>query len=149
MEKLTRRNFFKSSALTLLAIPVFGKAMGLLNRAYAFVRDDSNIDKQGYLHDGSGEIKGKDAEETKKAKAAHEKHVEKLNGYLKEIKKEDSKILPQCKTCMQFRKDESDGYGECPMVLATGKADGKFVYKDGWCKVWTISNDKVKKEAGA
>jgi hypothetical protein len=139
MEKLTRRKFFKSSTLTLLALPIFGKAMGLFNKAYAFARNDSAIDKQGYVHDGTGEVKD----------PAHAKHVTKIKDYLKEIKKESDSMKPLCHNCMQFKKVESDGYGECAMVMATGKADGKFVYKDGWCKVWTIAKDKVKKEAGA
>lgn len=137
MEKLTRRKFFKSSAFTLLALPIFGKAMGLFNKAYAFARNDSGIDKQGYIHDATGEVKD----------PTHAKHVTKIADYLKEIKKESASIKPQCENCMQFKKAESDGYGECAMVMATGKADGKFVYKTGWCKVWTISKEKVKKLA--
>ena len=138
MEKLTRRKFFKSSALTLVAIPVLGKALGLFNKAYAFVRDDSAIKLQGYVHDSA-----------KADKTAYDKHMGKVTEYLAEVKKTDSKIIPHCATCMQFKKDEADGFGECAMVLATGIADGKFVYKTGWCKVWTISKDRITKELGA
>ena len=138
MEKLTRRKFFKSSALTLVAIPVLGKALGLFNKAYAeIVRDDSAIKLQGYVHDfGKADEK------------AYKTHMGKITDYLAEIKKTDAKVNAHCATCMQL-KNEKEGYGECAMVLATGKADGKFVYKDGWCKVWTISHDKIKKEVGA
>lgn len=137
MEKITRRSFFKSSALTLVAIPMFGKAMGLFNKAYAFARNDSGIDKQGYVHDAS-----------KADKTFYDKHVTKVTDYLAEIKKTGSNVIPHCATCMQFKKDEADGYGECAMVMATGKADGKFVYKTGWCKVWTIGKDRINKELG-
>lgn len=138
MEKITRRSFFKSSALTLVALPVFGKALGILNKAYAaFARNDSGIDKQGYVHDYS-----------KADKAVYDKHLAKVTTYLGEIKKPDAKVPANCSSCMQFKKDEADGYGECAMVLATGKADGKFVYKTGWCKVWTISKDRINKQLG-
>ena len=137
MEKLTRRKFFKSSALTLVAIPVLGKTLGLFNKAYALVRDDSTIKLQGYVHDSANADK-----------TAYDKHMVKVTEFLTEIKKSDVNVTANCATCMQFKKDEADGFGECAMVLATGKADGKFVYKTGWCKVWTIGKDRIKKELG-
>jgi hypothetical protein len=137
MEKLTRRNFFKSSTFTILALPIFAKAMGILNKGYAFTRDDSKVDKQGYVHDYK-----------KAPKDLYDKHVAKIKTHLKEIKKADADVPAHCASCMQFKKDESDGYGECAMVMATGKADGKFVYKEGWCKVWTISKDRINKTLG-
>ena len=139
MEKLTRRKFFKSSALTLVAIPVMGKALGLFNKAYAeIVRDDSAIKLQGYVHDSANADEGK-----------HKTNMGKITEYLAEIKKTDAKVTARCATCALFLKEDDKGFGTCAMVQATGKADGKFVYKNGWCKVWTISKDKIKKEVGA
>ena len=144
MEKITRRKFFKSSAFALVTIPVLAKTMGLFNKAYAFARnDDATVagKKQGYAHE-----KSKIPPENM---ATFDKHTVKVTDYLKEIKKESSSVAPHCSSCMQFKKDEADGYGTCAMVVAMGKKDGDFVYKDGWCKVWTISKERINKLVGA
>jgi len=142
--KLDRRNFFKSSAMGVLSLAVFSKAAGLFNKAWALVRDDSAVNKQGYLHVWDSE-KADD-----KSKKKHEKHVTKLD---KETAKHKAGTIPEgyspmCANCSQFKKAEDDGYGTCAMVLAIGKKDGKFVYKTGWCRVWAIKKAKVKSDLG-
>ncbi|RLA62377.1 MAG: hypothetical protein DRQ88_05565 [Epsilonproteobacteria bacterium] len=142
--KLNRRNFFKNSAMSIFSVAVFSKATGLLNKAWAFVRDDSAVNKQGYLHAWDAE-KADD-----KSKKKHGKHVEKIN---KEVAKHKGAKLPEgyspmCANCTQYKKAEKDGYGTCAMVLATGKKDGRFVYKTGWCRVWAIKKSKVKSALG-
>jgi len=126
------------------SLTIFSKAAGLFNIALAFVRDDSKVNKQGYLH-AWDEEKADD-----KSKKKHAKHVTKLD---KEVAKHEGAKAPEgyspmCSNCSQFKKAEDDGYGTCAMVMATGKKDGKFVYKTGWCRVWTIKKSTVKKDLG-
>ena len=142
--KLNRRNFFKNSALSVFSVAVFSKTVGLFNTAWALVRDDAKVNKQGYLHAWDAE-KSDD-----KGKKKHEKHVAKLN---KETAKHAGAKVPEgyspnCANCSQFKKVQDDGYGTCAMVMATGKKDSKFVYKTGWCRVWTIKKKTVKKDLG-
>ena len=146
--KLNRRNFFKNSAMGVFSLTVFSKAAGIFNAAWAFVRDDSKVNKQGYMHAWDP---AKSAEkDVAKNDKAHAKHVAKLN---KETAKHEGATIPagyspKCANCSQFKKAEDDGFGTCAMVMATGKKDGKFVYKTGWCRVWTIKKSTVKKDLG-
>ena len=129
--KLNRRSFFKKSILGLLALPIFTKATGLLQPAQASAgakgeQNDSKIKKQGYVHDA----KTIDAMKDGKKK------------YKKYFKAKTADFQPSCLNCKFYKKAKGD-YATCAMVGANGKP-GKWVYKDGMCKVYA---KKKKKKA--
>jgi len=129
--KLNRRTFFKKSLFGAFALPIFAKASGLLENAIAkaAAASDSAIKKQGYVHNYT-EL---DALEKSDAKA--------YKKYSKYIKAKKAGIQPKCTNCKFYKKAEGD-WASCAMVGAT-KKPGKWVYKDGMCKVYN-RNKKVK-----
>lgn len=136
IKKLSRRNFFKASAIALGSIVTIQKGNGLLSTALAANPDDS-ITKQNYIHDVAG---GKFKDDKDKAK--FDKHQGKIDKHLKKIKKTGD-IKPMCKYCTHYKKPEG-GYGECAMVGAKGD---KKVHEKGWCKVWAINKKEVEAAA--
>jgi hypothetical protein len=93
---------------------------------------DKNIKKQGYVHDV---FKNRPTEKK------FERHLKKLSKLTAETA--DHKILPACLNCKHYKKPEND-WGLCAMVGAN-KKNNLRVYKNGWCKVWSINKKIVKK----
>lgn len=149
IKKLTRRNFFKVSALFAGTVVTVSNKPGLLSTALAANPDDT-ITKQNYISDVStGEFK-----DEKKDKKKFEKHEKKITKELKKAAKEEkstveeffpkaSEIKPMCLYCTHYKKPEG-GYGECAMVGAKGDVK---VSEKGWCKVWAINKSKVTEAA--
>ncbi len=131
--KQTRRNFLKSALWGIGSISIIAKASGLLNKAYAAVKSDSKITSNDYLHKGP-------PTDAKLLKIYDGKH-------LKAAKKKDPNFnaIRNCENCKQFNVKglPADGWGKCAMVGATGK-DCKWVWKEGWCKVW-VPDTSIKK----
>ena len=128
--KLNRRNFFKNSILSLAALPFVSKATGIFQTAEAKdAPSDSKIKKQGYVHNYA---------ELDKMEASAPKKYKK---YKKYIGAKKDGFQPKCANCKFYKKAEGD-WASCSMVGAT-KKPGKWVYKDGMCKVYN-RNKKSK-----
>ena len=128
--KLSRRNFFKKSLFGAFALPLFAKASGLLQTVTAKeAASDSAIKKQGYVH----HYKEIDKLATSDAKA-HKK-------YSKYNKAKKDGFQPSCANCKFYKKAEGD-WATCAMVGAN-KKPGKWVYKDGMCRVYNKNKKKA------
>ena len=120
---LNRRNFFKKSLLGAFALPVFAKASGLFQTVLAkAAASDSAIKKQGYMHS------------YKKIDELAKSDAKTYNKYKKYIKAKKDGFQPSCANCKFYKKVEGD-WASCAMVGAN-KKPGKWVYKDGMCKVY-------------
>lgn len=144
IKKLSRRKFFKASALFAGALVTVSNRPGLLSTALAANPDDA-ITKQNYIHDvTAGEFKSDKDEKkynkhAKKISKALEKAAKKEKKTVEEMYPSASDLKPMCLYCKHY-KDAKDGYGNCAMVGATGD---KKVFEKGWCKVWAINKKEV------
>lgn len=133
-----RRNFLKSTLLTLGVAPLVGKVLGLNNEALASgtskAEHDSMVKLQGYSKSGKPD---------KKSQKKYDDHVKKLKEAYEKEKKDMGSAVPQCLNCKHYKpQKDKEGWGKCSMVGATGKP-GKYVRDAGWCKVWAVNKKKL------
>lgn len=135
-----RRSFFKKSALAIAGMSFLGNLATNFSNAVAGTElPDHIIKRQGYAHDVLG-TKGPTGVE--KSIKKYKTHMKKMQSLVEGLPKA-SEASPRCLNCKYFKPIAGTDYGKCAMVGATGRP-GKQVYKNGWCRVFSMKKSVVK-----